>query len=100
MSRRKALDDQLRALCENVYYQPPASIKMKYPCFRYNLANIFAKEADNMGYIVLDRYTVIYITKDPDDEVPHRLLETIQKANYDRNYCLDGLYHHVFSIYK
>lgn len=100
MSRRKALDDQLRSLCENVYFQPPASIRMAYPCFRYNLANILTKEADNMGYFNFDRYTVMYITKDPDDEVPHKLLETIQKANYDRNYCADGLYHHVFSVYK
>ena len=102
MSNRKSLDDDLRSLLgsSNVYFQPPSSVRMSYPCFRYSLSGIRSKRADNMNYFNKDKYTIIYITKDPDDDMPHRLLEKLSMCNYDRNYNADGLYHHVFSVYK
>lgn len=102
MSRRKSLDDDLRSLLGTnyVYFQPPASVRMSYPCFRYSLSNMYSKRADNRNYLNRDRYTIIYITKDPDDDMPHKVLEKLQMCNYDRNYNADGLYHHVFSVYK
>ena len=36
---------------ENVYFQPPESYKIEYPCIIYERANIKAIKADNIGYI-------------------------------------------------
>ena len=46
------LRDQLYLIhdTENVYYDPPESIRMDFPCFRFELNNIDVKHADNKAY--------------------------------------------------
>ena len=48
--RRSGLDALLRSIVkqrcgsENVYYQPPANLRMKYPCICYKLEKIRSPE--------------------------------------------------------
>lgn len=81
-----------------VYYQPPASLRMQYPCIRYAPANIDRKAADNQGYLLTDHYTLTYISKSPDRSVPMKLLR-LPRCTQNQVYTSDGLYHEVFSIY-
>lgn len=51
--RRSGLDALLRSIVkqrcgsENVYYQPPANLRMKYPCICYKLEKIRSPKADD-----------------------------------------------------
>ena len=81
----------------NVYYQPPAKIRMVYPCIRYARAPMDAQHADNHGYILSERFTVTCIGKDPDWVVPKKIAR-FPSARQDRMYVSEGLYHFVFSI--
>lgn len=90
-------------LCEvlgnrNVYFQPPASIKLEYPCIIYSLDNINVKRANNNPYILTPRYQVIFITKNPDDERISKFLE-LDNSSFDRAYTKDNLKHYVYTIY-
>ena len=84
---------------KNVYYQPPTGTKLQYPCIVYNLATANDVHANNHIYRRLYRYTVTYITKDPDD--PKRdEIDDLPYCAFDRFFTSDNLNHFVYTIYN
>ena len=101
MSRSRL--DLHEILCEvlgsrNVYFQPPESIKLKYPCIVYEKNYVQNLKADNKNYTTHKRYTVTVIDKDPDSDVPDKLLE-LPYTSYDRHFVSDNLNHEVLTLY-
>jgi hypothetical protein len=88
----------LKTYCDNVYYQPPESTKLKYPCIIYSRENIDTQKADNKSYLVDCAYSMRYITKDPDDDVPFALV-LLPFCRHSRHYVADNLHHDSFTIY-
>lgn len=86
---------------ENVYYDPPESIRMDFPCFRFELNNIDVKHADNKAYAKKPRWAVTYITRDLEEieEVAEEMLEHFQYCNFDTSFRADNLQHAVFNLY-
>ena len=89
-------------LCEilgsqNVYFQPPASVKMKYPAIRYSRSDIENTSADNVTYKQSHFYEVTVIDRDPDSEIVHKVSQ-LPMCIYDRHYASDNLNHDVFTI--
>lgn len=82
----------------NVYYQPPANIKLKFPCIIYRKSKIKTMRADNRFYGYTDQYTLTYISKTVDDEVILKILE-LEMCTHDRRYTSDNLYHDAFTLY-
>ncbi len=83
---------------ENVYFQPPESYKMKYPCIVYERSNIRTDSADNRSYQKHKRYTVSVIGHDPDSEIPDRIKD-LRYCEFDRHFISDNLNHDVFNLY-
>lgn len=71
---------------------------MKYPCIRYEKEDIDTEYADDTNYSMKDMYSVMLIGKDPDTDIPYKLL-TLPLSSFDRRYVNDNLYHDVFTIY-
>jgi hypothetical protein len=82
----------------NVYFQPPASVKMVYPCVRYELDFDDTTHADNIPYTTRQRYLVTFISDDPDDEIYDGFRE-IPTYSFSRAYVADNLNHKAFKIY-
>ena len=83
----------------NVYFQPPESLKLKYPAIVYGLNNVRTLAANNKTNYKLDTsYKVTLIEHDPDSEIMLELL-TIPKCKFDSHYVADNLIHNVFTIY-
>lgn len=82
----------------NVYFQPPESLKIKYPCIVYKLVAIPTRHADNMKFFGHKQYTVTIIDHDPDSELVDKMLE-LEFSHFDRSYPAEGLNHFVFTIY-
>lgn len=82
----------------NVYYSPPSGLKMNYPCFRYRLTNARTDSADNIPYMIQKRYTLTYISADPDSVIVDKLIE-LPYCSFDRTYTANNLTHSVFTIY-
>lgn len=100
MDRRLELHE---VLCEalgsrNVYFQPPASVVMQYPCIRYNLHDIGNTHADNLVYLQNVAYQVIVIDRDPDSEISKRV-SRIPGIRFNRSYYADNLNHFVYILY-
>lgn len=99
MNKRIELGDLLKSILgnKNVYYQAPPTLKMSYPCIKYELNSINSKAADNRIYSTKRRYSITLIHQNPDNEIVDKLIEN--NFYFDRVYCADGLYHYVFTIY-
>lgn len=81
----------------NVYFQPPESLKIKYPCIIYERSDIRTVKADNDDYLVRNRYTVTVIDADPDSKLPYEILK-LRYCNFDRHFVSDNLNHDVFTL--
>lgn len=96
--RRLKLHDILIKICPNVYFNPPESVKLIYPCIVYNRSNGNTKYADNNPYTFKVNYQLIIMDKDPDSELIDKVA-MLQTARYDRHYKVDKINHDVFDIY-
>ena len=99
-NRRVQLQRNLELLLgsRNVYYQPPTGTKLNYPCIVYNLSTANDVHADDKIYRRLYRYTLIYITKDPDDPMRDKI-DDVPYCAFDRPVVNDNLYHFYYTIY-
>ena len=96
--RRLKLHDILLEICKNVYFNPPESVKLTYPCIIYNRSNGNTAFADNNPYTFRTNYQITVIDKDPDSEMIKKIA-MLPTARYDRHYKADKLNHDVFDIY-
>lgn len=101
MGTTRQLQDELKLLLgsNNVYFQPPKNLQMHYPCFTVSLGSASQAMADNKTYTYTDRYTLTYISYDPDDEMRKRVVEKFSMCTFDRHFVNDTLQHYVFSLY-
>ena len=101
MDSRIDLQTNLEAVLgsRNVYFQPPESLKLKYPAIVYELADIMTDRANNKNYIRNHRYTVTLIHTDPDNELKDDILDEFRNISFDRVYAKDGLYHYVYDLF-
>lgn len=98
--RRLKLQDMLEGLLGsgNVYFQPPSSIKMKYPAIVYGLDGIESTHANNQVYNSQRKYLITVIDEDPDSSIVG-LVTALPTSKFNRRYEADNLYHNVFTIY-
>lgn len=101
MERRIQLQDEFCNLLgtKNAYFQPPASVKIKYPCIVYRLGRPGVRHADNTAYLYMRRYEGVYIHRDPDDFFIETLEQHFPYFEFDRRYVADNLYHDSFVLY-
>lgn len=92
----KILEDILGS--NNIYFQAPENIKLKYPCIMYELGSVNTKFANNHPYIHHKRYTITVIDKNPDTKIPDKVA-SLPGATFSRYFRSDGLHHYVFNMY-
>lgn len=97
---RLTLHDELCVILGTryVYFQPPETVKLQYPCIIYERSNSDVRYADNSMYNKLRSYTVTVIDKDPDSELPDRI-EELSMCRLDRFYTADNLNHWIFTLF-
>ena len=89
---------QLKDIVDYVYFQPPESVKLQYPCVIYSLKDIKARKADNMPYTTSLGYSLLFMTKDPKDE---RIISfmNLEHCKFDRYYSADNVHHYSYTVY-
>jgi hypothetical protein len=95
---------ELQTILENllgssyVYFQPPESIKMQYPCIVYSRNTARTSFADNRPYAHHTGYQLTVIDKNPDSEIPGRIA-ALPLCSFSNHYTKDNLNHDIFTIY-
>lgn len=100
MASRLQLQTELEELLgsRNVYFQPPASVRMQYPAIVYSRSNIENRHADNNVYMQSYFYEITVINEDPDSEIVEKVSK-LPTCRFDRHYKADNLNHDVFTLY-
>jgi hypothetical protein len=95
---------ELQVLLENilgsdaVYFQPPMTIKLVYPCIIYERSRIQTRFGDNIPYNHEIEYTIMLIYRDPDSSIPIKIA-SLPKTSFNRHYVMDNLNHDIFTIF-
>lgn len=95
---RIALHLILLELSPNVYFQPPESSMMNYPCILYDRGKIVNSKANNKTYITKTSYELTVVDFSPDSI----LVEEVSKLPFCEHtgfYISDQLNHDTFTIY-
>lgn len=82
----------------NVYFQPPASLRMQYPCIVYSRDRMDMEYANNGTYARKMGYQVTYIDRHPDSTIPDKILD-LPLCKHDRFFTADNLNHDVFTLF-
>jgi hypothetical protein len=98
MGRRLQLHQLLETFTENVYFQPPTNIQLKYPCIIYKRDFAETKFADDKPYNHTKRYMVMIIDQDPDSDIPDKVA-SMPMSLFNRFYTADNLNHDVYSVF-
>lgn len=101
MSNRDEFDRKLRVVLgsTNTYFQPPESVKLKYPCFVYEFSRDTGRFANDKSYLTHTGYDVTFISKDPDITLKEELKEAFTYCEWVRAFVSDNLNHHIYKIY-
>lgn len=83
----------------HTYFNPPSSVRMKYPAIKYSLNNVNTRFANNSVYHINPSYEVTLIDANPDSEYVAKILQ-IPYCRFDRFYTADNLNHWTFTIHN
>lgn len=100
MGTRLELQELLADLLgsKNVYFQPPATLHMNYPCIVYNRDDINMSYADNHPYRHKKRYQITVIDENPDSSILDKVA-ALPLCSYERFFAADNLNHDVFNLF-
>lgn len=100
MRSRLTLHEDLVAVLGSryVYFQPPESIKLHYPCIIYERYDISSVYADDDVYLDPRQYRVTIVDANPDSEIVNRMAK-FKTARFIRHTVVDNLNHDTFNIY-
>lgn len=100
MAPRLELQELLVGLLgsDHVYFQPPPSIDMLYPCIVYHRDAVDTTFADDRPYGHRTRYQVTVITQDPDSDLKDKVA-ALPACSYDRFFTNDNLNHDVYNLF-
>lgn len=104
MGKRLELDALLRKVMkdisgvENVYFQPPENLLLKYPAIIYSRSEIRNRPADDMVYSQFTFYELTVIDKNPDSLLVYAVA-SLPRCKFGRHYKSDNLNHDTFTIF-
>jgi len=82
----------------HVYFQPPPSISLSYPCIIYKRRDEKTAHAGNLPYNRRKQYEVTVVDQNPDSLIAEKIAD-LPLCVYDRRYAADGLNHDVYKLF-
>lgn len=98
MGSRLELHDVLLAVTPNVYFQPPASVQLAFPCIVYSRRAGKPRYANDSLYAYKKSYSLTVIDKNPDSDIPDKILK-MPLCSFDRHFTKDNLNHDTYNLY-
>lgn len=98
MNTRYELNDKLKRITQNVYFQPPSNVQLKYPCIVYRLRTINSNSANNTSYIRHKVYDITYMSRDEETSIYDEMHKTFIGVGLDNIMVMDGIYQETYSL--
>ncbi len=84
---------------QNVYFQPPESVKLNYPCIVYQRSSGKTLYGNDMPYNFTNSYDITLITTDPDSPLVKKLAMALPTIRHNTFFPSDNLNHDSYTIY-
>ena len=105
-SRREELDAILRSIegVNKVYFQPPRSSKLEYPCILYELSGYSRMYANGVCYASWPEYDLTLIDHNPESMLQKRILDLSEDKDsncyvqFNRFFTSDNLNHWSYKL--
>lgn len=98
-SKRLILHNELSKWLQNVYYQPPANVVLKYPCAIYERTDVKVDHANNEWYKNYETYSVnVLFTSMRDEHLIDDILHNIKYSVFGNTLVKDGVYNTSLTI--
>ena len=81
-----------------VYFQPPSTIEMEYPCIIYRRSTRKDFFSNDRLYLGMKQYSITVVDEDPDSEIPDKVLN-LPYCSHNTTFAIDGLNHDVYTLY-
>ena len=100
MARREMLQRILIDILgsPNVYFQPPASVRMSFPAIVYERDIASTIFANNKPYRYEKLYKVTVVDKNPDSDIPDKVAK-LPTCVHEGFFTRDELNHDVFKLF-
>ena len=100
MASRLKLQEELEEMLksDNVYYQPPESLKLRFPCIVYKKLRGYTRYANDMPYTFQQPYELTYIHSDPDSPIVDELAMKYQTIRHINAFVSGNRYHDVYEL--
>jgi len=82
----------------NVYFQPPSTVRLKYPCIVYKRIGDNVEYADNSKYRRLKKYLITVMDRNPDSLIPDKVSD-LPYCEFTNQFKSNNLNHDVFTKY-
>lgn len=99
MGSRIQLNYELSKFHTNVYFQPPANIKMDYPCIVYRKTDKRNEYGNDKIYLSRQQYSITVIEKDPDSPVADNMERYFTHTAITDYYTADNLHHTILKLF-
>lgn len=84
---------------QNVYFQPPETTKLVYPCIVYKRSSGDTKYASDLAYSFTNQYDVTLITTDPDSPLMKKFIRAFPMIRHTAFFTKDNLNHDNYVLY-
>ena len=81
-----------------VYFQPPPTISLVFPCIIYKRRDEEVIHAGNLPYNRRKQYEIKVIDRNPDSLIPDKIAD-LPLCVFDRHYTADDLNHDVYKLF-
>ena len=99
ISNRLKLHDELLEFSNNVYFQPPSNIKLKYPCIIYSKTPSIKEYGNDRHYIKTQGYQITVVDTDPDSSIADDLEDHFMYCEITQYFVNDNLNHTILNLY-
>ena len=98
-NKRLLLHQRLFVFANNLYFQPPSNVSMKYPCIVYEKATPDKRNANDRTYISSEEYQITVIERDPDSTTADDIVAVLPYSAISNRFVTDNLYHTIIKLY-
>jgi hypothetical protein len=99
MDREDLHDKLVEILGSNyVYFQPPETVRLTYPCIIYKRSGVDSRYADDSPYTLTKLYMVTVIDTNPDSLIPDKI-GALSNCSFRTHFTKDNLNHDVYNLY-
>lgn len=99
MGDRLELHNELLNFCPNVYFQPPSSKTMEYPCIVYNKTGKSRQFGNDHIYLTKQEYQITVMDRDPDTKIPDNVESHFQYCVITQYYTVNNLNHTNLNLF-